>query len=220
MTKTQKIEDKFLNLFEDNLRSELAGHATLKTYQSGSTIMEVGMSITHMPLVLTGSVKVMMEDKEGDELLLYYLEWGDTCAVTLNCWTGRATSKVKAVAEQETELLMIPVTMMDLWMAKYRSWRSFVLESYNQRLNEMLEAMDTLAFMSMEDRLKRYLMDKYYVRKTYTVDITHKEIADDLHSSRVVISRLMKSLEKGGFLEQGRNKVILNEKMVGSAFQN
>ena len=84
----------------------------------------------------------------------------------------------------------------------------------------MLEAMDTLAFMSMEDRLKRYLMDKYYVRKIYTVDITHKEIADDLHSSRVVISRLMKSLEKGGFLEQGRNKVILNEKMVGSAFQN
>ena len=219
MTKTQKIEDKFLYFFEDNLRSELAQHAKLKIYQSGSAIMEVGMLITHMPLVLKGSIKVMMEDKEGDELLLYYLEWGDTCALTLNYWKGRTKAKVKAVAEQETELLMIPVSMMDLWMVRYRSWRSFVLESYNQRLNEMLDAMNTLVFMNMEDRLKRYLLDKYYVRKSSTIDITHKEIADDLHSSRVVISRLMKSLEKGGFLEQGRNKVILNAKMMGNASQ-
>jgi len=220
MSLTNSIESKFANLFEEELRQQLAQHALLKSFKPGDGIMDIGMAITHMPLVLSGSIKVMMEDRQGDELLLYYLEWGDTCAVTLNCWTGKARSKIKAIAEQDTELLMIPVEFMDLWMAKYKSWRAFVLESYNQRLNEMLEAMDILAFGSMEQRLKKYLLDKYYVRKSHTIDITHQEIADDLHSSRVVMSRMMKKLERDGFLKQGRNKVILNEEKVGSAFQN
>ena len=149
----------------------------------------------------------MTEDKEGDELLLYYLEFGDTCAVTLNCCTRKTKSTIRAIAESETEVLFVPVEKMEEWMIRYTSWRNYVLESYNSRLNEMLQAIDNIVFNSMEDRLKNYLRDKVLVGKSEILHTSHYEIARDLHSSRVVISRLMKKLEQQGLIKQTRNKV-------------
>ncbi len=149
----------------------------------------------------------MTEDKKGDELLLYYLEFGDTCAVTLNCCTRKSKSTIRAISESEVELVFVPVEKMEDWMVKYSSWRNYVLESYNTRLNEMLLAIDNIVFNSMEERLKNYLRDKVIVSKSTNLNISHLEIANDLHSSRVVISRLMKKLEKEGLIEQTRNKV-------------
>jgi CRP/FNR family transcriptional regulator len=162
-----------------------------------------------MPLVISGSIKIMTEDKEGDELLLYYLDMGDTCAVTLNCCTKKAKSTVRAISETDVELLFVPVEKMEEWMIKYKSWRNYVLDSYNTRLNEMVAAFDNIVFHSMEERLEKYIRDKAWISKSATLNLSHQDIANDLHSSRVAVSRLMKKLERKGFIRQLRNKIVV-----------
>lgn len=202
-----RLKEKFEYLFEPELINEICESGIQKKFKENDMIMDIGQIVAHMPLVINGSIKIFTEDEEGNELLLYYLELGDTCAVTLNCCTRAAKSSVRAIAETDTELLMIPVEKMEEWMVKYQKWRGFVLDSYNTRLNEMLSAIDNLAFHNMEDRLKSYLKDKVWVTKNEELKITHYQIANDLNSSRVVISRLMKKLERDGLIEQGRNKI-------------
>jgi len=202
-----KLLEKFQYLFEPKLINEICKHGELKKIPEDNIIMDIGMTITHMPLVVSGSIKILTEDDKGDELLLYYLELGDTCAVTLSCCTKAATSNIRAITEEPSEMLFIPVQLMEDWMVAYSSWRTFVLDSYNNRLNEMVAAIDNLVFNSMEDRLYKYLKDKVLIKKSNVIKISHYHIANDLHSSRVVISRLMKKLEREGIVKQGRNTV-------------
>ncbi|MEO1624507.1 MAG: Crp/Fnr family transcriptional regulator [Bacteroidota bacterium] len=186
---------------------ELCAYGRMQQFEESDVLMEIGQGITHIPIILSGSVRILTEDKEGQELLLYYLETGDTCAVTLNCCTRKAKSRIRAQAESTAELLFIPVDKMEEWLIRYHSWRNFVLDSYSGRLDEMLLAIDNLVFNNMEERLIKYLKDKVWVNKSPTLQITHYQIANDLHSSRVVISRLMKKLEKDQKIIQHRNKV-------------
>ena len=202
-----KLQEKFQYLFEPELINEICEHGKLKKFNADEILIDIGDLITHMPLVISGSIKIMTEDKSGDELLLYYLEFADTCAVTLNCCTRKKKSTIRAITESDAEVLFIPIEKMEEWMMKYKSWRNYVLDSYNIRLNEMLAAIDNLVFNSMEDRLRNYLKDKAWVNKSQVINVSHARIADDLHSSRVVISRLMKKLEKEGLIKQTRNKV-------------
>ena len=202
-----KLHEKFQYLFEPKLINEICSKGELKSFKTDTNLMEVGMVITHMPLVISGSVKILTEDKNGNELLLYYLELGDTCAVTLNCCTKASKSTIIAITEEPTELLFVPVEMMEEWMVRYKSWRAFVLDSYNIRLNEMVEALDNIVFNSLEDRLIKYLRDKAWITKKSLLKISHLSIANDMHSSRVVISRLMKKLENQGVIKQYRNSV-------------
>lgn len=160
-----------------------------------------------MPLLLTGSIKILREDADGDELLLYFLEKGDTCAMTFSCCLGTHKSEIRAVAESDTELLMIPVAQMDVWMGQYKSWQRFSLDSYHTRMMELLETVDTLAFMRMDERLMKHLQDKAKVTHDYHIHTTHQEIAIDLHTSRVVISRILKRLEKEGKIKMHRNQI-------------
>ncbi len=208
-----KLYEKFQFLFEPELINEICSSGNVRSFKEGTIIMDIGQMMTHMPLVISGSVKILKEDKEGNELLLYYLELGDTCAVTLSCCTKPTKSAVKAITESDAELLFIPVEKMEEWMIKYKSWRSFVLDSYNVRMSEMLDAIDNLAFNNMEERLYKYLREKVMVTKTSKLHTTHFEIANDLHSSRVVVSRLMKKLENEGLVIQHRNYVEVTEFM-------
>lgn len=206
-----RLFQRFEYMFEPELIKEMCSQGQLKKFKAEHYIIDIGETVTHMPLVLGGSVKVMTEDKEGRELLLYYLELGDTCAVTLNCCARKSKSAIRAIAESYTEVLMIPVEKMDEWMVRYKSWRNFVLESFNTRMNELLEAIDSLAFQNMETRLYKYLRDKVLITKDPILNISHYQIANDLNSSRVVISRLMKKLEMDGKIIQHRNKVEIVE---------
>lgn len=208
-----KLQDKFQYIFEEELIAELCKYGTFKSYVEGKLIMDIGEILTNIPLVISGCVKVLKEDKDGNDLLLYYLEYGDTCAVTLNCCTKPSKSSIKALTESDAEILFIPVEKMEEWMIKYKSWRGFVLDSFNIRMNEMLEAIDTLAFNNMEERLYKYLRDKVMITKESKLHITHFQIANELHSSRVVISRLMKKLENEGLVIQFRNYVEVKEFM-------
>lgn len=205
------IKQQFEFLFEDALIDEILKLGEFKEFDVDDEIIDIGQQITHFPLVVSGSLKVMTEDEKGNELLLYYLEMGDTCAMTMQCCLKSSKSKIRVTAEDITKMVFIPVKKMEEWIVKYPSWRRFVFDSYNNRLNEMLESIDSLAFTNLESRLYKYLKDKALVNSSPELKITHYQIADELNSSRVVISRLMKKLENEGKITQDRNRVSINE---------
>ena len=201
------IDTAYEGLFETALLDEIKSKGVLRKVKTGETLIDIGQEITAMPLVMTGAVSVLREDEQGDELLLYYLERGDSCAMTFSCCMGTGKSEIRAVAEADTELLMIPVEMMEHWMVKYQGWRKFILDSYHLRMSELLETVDTLAFLKMDQRLMKYLRDKAMVIGDDTITTTHQEVAQDLHTSRVVVSRLLKGLEREGKIKLGRNAI-------------
>lgn len=215
-TFTKKSMDEILKkaygfIFEEALLKEIASVVTLKKFYADDYLIEIGDYIKSMPLLIEGAIKILREDEKGDEFLLYFLERGDTCAMTLTCCMGKSKSKIRAIAETDGTLLMIPVEKMEEWLTKYKTWRNFVFDSYNVRLNEMLEAIDTLAFMNLDERLFKYLTDKAKVLGTTDIQNTHQQIAYELHTSRVVVSRLLKSLELQGKIKLNRNKIEILE---------
>lgn len=198
-------------LFEDALLKEIADVAITKDVKANDVIIDIGSYITSIPLLLSGAIKILREDKEGDDLVLYYIEKGDTCAMTLSCCMGETKSKIKAVAETDVKLLMIPKQKMSEWLSKYKSWQEFILHSYHSRLQEFIDAIDTIAFLNMDQRLLKYLKDKALVNQNETISVTHQQIANDLHTSRVVVSRLLKALEKKNKIELNRNQIKVLE---------
>ncbi|MRI02443.1 helix-turn-helix domain-containing protein [Kriegella sp. EG-1] len=201
----QELKQGYGHIFEEALINEIAQVGTFKEVSEGYKLMDIGEYVRGMPLLISGAIKVLREDKDGDELLLYYLEKGDTCSMTLTCCMGDAKSEIRAIAEMDTKLIMVPVQKMDEWAAKYKSWRNFIFESYHNRLNELLNTLDSIAFDKMDMRLISYLKEKARINEGNIIKNTHQEIAYDLHSSRVVISRLLKKLEQMGKIELHRN---------------
>lgn len=207
----QQLKDAYGFIFEEELIAEIEGIGVQRSASAGEIIMDINEYITSMPLLLEGAIKILREDEDGNELLLYFLERGDTCALTLSCCLGQTKSEVRAVAERDTTFIMIPVSRIEEWTAKYKSWRNFVFESYHSRLTEMLETIDTLAFMNMDERLLRYLQDKAKINQSEKLQVTHQQVAYDLNTSRVVISRLLKKLEIEGKILLQRNHIIVRE---------
>lgn len=205
------LKEAYGYIFEEALLEEIDAVATYKEFKAEDYLIEIGDYIKMMPLLLEGAIKILREDDNGDELLLYFLERGDTCAMTLTCCMGQSKSKIRAIAETNGSLLMIPVEKMEEWLTKYKTWRNFVFDSYNIRLKEMLEAIDTLAFMNLDERLFKYLTDKAKVLGNTEIHNTHQQIAYELHTSRVVVSRLLKSLEMQGKIKLHRNKIEVLE---------
>ena len=202
-----ELQEAYGFLFEEELLADIAESGTIKFIPAGEKIIEIGDYVTAMPLLLKGAIKILREDDDGDELLLYFLERGDTCAMTLNCCMGQTRSEIRAVAERDTTIIMIPVSKMEEWTAKYKSWRNFVFESYHSRLTEMLDAIDAIAFLNMDQRLMRYLRDKAKINKNEVIQSTHQQIAYDMHTSRVVVSRLLKKLEIEKKISLQRNQI-------------
>jgi len=206
----QSIHPTYASIFEKDLIEEIEQTAVLKKIPQDTTLINIGDYVKSMPLLLSGAIKVLRVDDNGDELLMYFLETGDTCAMTMSCCLGHTKSEIKAVAELDTELLMIPVQKMEEWTAKYKSWRNFVFESYHNRLQELLHTVDTIAFLNMDERLLKYLKEKAKVSGDTTLHTTHQEIAYDLNTSRVVISRLLKKLETMKKIKLKRNSITLH----------
>jgi len=197
----------FSNYFEPALIDEILDEGRLMEIPAGETIMDIGQYIRSIPLLLSGAIKVLREDEEGDELLLYYLEQGETCSVTMACCMGQTKSEIRAITETDTTMVMVPVQKMEEWMGKYKGWRNYVFESYQNRLNELLLTVDSIAFKNLDQRLVDYLKKKVEVTHDNRIRNTHQEIAYDLHTSRVVVSRLLKKLEKMKKLELHRNYI-------------
>ena len=207
----QMLKNNYGYLFEDELLDEINEVGMLKEVPEGFKLMEVGQYIKSMPLLIDGAVKILRDDDDGDELLLYFLEKGDTCAMTLTCCLGDTKSEIRAIAEIDTTLIMVPIQKMEEWTAKYKSWRNFVFQSYHNRLMEMLNTIDSIAFLKMDERLLKHLYNKAKISNDRIIHSTHKEIAYELHTSRVVISRLLKTLEKNKVIKLHRNNIELIE---------
>jgi CRP/FNR family transcriptional regulator len=195
--------------FEPDLISEISAVGQVYTHKRGDIMIDLGEEIKFIPIILEGAIKIVREDENGDELLLYFVEFGNTCAMTLNCCIGNVSSEIRAICESDTRLIMIPVMYMDQWLTKYKSWRTFIFNNYQNRMIELLKAIDSLTFKKLDQRLEQYLHEKANVSKNKELQITHYEIATDLNSSRVVISRLLKQLENEGTVQLGRNTIIL-----------
>lgn len=208
-TKNQLIRDALGYVLEEQLIDEIIRVAQLREVLADEVILNVGDKMKMIPIVLEGSIKVSRENDNGDELLLYYIEGGDTCAMTLQCCVRHSASEIKATSMEPSLLLMIPVDMMEVWMHKYKSWREYILQSYHTRLTELMETVDAMAFMRLDERLMKYLIDQAKLLGSLEINLTHQQIAEDLHSSRVVISRLLKQLEIKGKIKLQRNKIVL-----------
>ena len=209
--KKQLLRDTIGYILEEELIEEMSKIAKIRETVQDEIIIHVGDELRMIPIVVYGSIKVSRENPGGDELLLYYIEGGDTCAMTLQCCVRKTDSQIKATSMEPSLLLMFPSESMQTWMDKYRSWREYILQSYHTRMLELMETIDEIAFMRLDERLLKYLTDQAKLLGTLELHHTHQEIADDLHSSRVVISRLLKQLETKGVIQIRRNRIILSE---------
>lgn len=209
------VDKEFLKqyhyVFDAFIIDNIATYGTLKQFRTDDIIVDIGQDLTHIPLLLEGNIKVSSEDKDGHELLIYTLETGDTCAMSLTCCMAKSKSKIRAVADKDSTVIMIPNDKMSEWFHTNESWRNFILQSYQVRFNEMLETIDTLAFMKMDQRLFKYLTDHVKLNASKTIAKTHNDIAEDLNTSRVVISRLLKQLEHEKKIILSRNKIEVLE---------
>lgn len=205
--RNELIYQKFHPILDETLIKEISQIGVFKRFTKDDIIIDIDQSLKYIPLLLSGSIKILREDNEGDDLLIYFLEAGETCTMSLGCCMGSAKSKIRAVAEKDSYLVMIPIEYMQKWFQNNESWRNFILESYQSRFNEMLETIDTLAFMKMDERLLKYLKNKVLLHNSKILDTKHQDIAEDLHTSRVVISRLLKQLENEHKIKISRNKI-------------
>ncbi len=198
-----------VQLFEKGLQEELREESRMAHFGEGDIIIDIDQYIKTIPIVIKGTVKVIREDDEGNELFLYYVNAGSTCAMSLTCCMRDQQSQIRAIAEEPVELMLVPVKKMDLWMMEYRSWKDFVMRSYSSRFEELLHTIDLIAFHHMDDRLVAYLEKKASVHKSQSVSVTHQEIALELNSSREAVSRLLKKLELMGKVKLHRNRIEL-----------
>lgn len=203
------IRDNFQYLFEKELLAELNERGRILHVQAGDTILDAGQLVRVIPLVLSGTVKVSRTDDDGRELLLYYINANESCAMTFTCCMQQFPSEIKAVAEEDAELLVVPVGVMDEWMGKYPTWKSFVMRTIRLRFLEMLKTIDQIAFQKLDERLVTYLKEKSKATDSTLINLSHEQIANELATSRVVISRLLKKLEHEKKLLLYRNQIKL-----------
>jgi len=201
------LKAKFPILTEEELISEIEANCRIVKLEAGAVLMEIGSYIKQMPLLISGSIKITREDAGGNELLLYYLNSGETCTMSLICCMGDVKSNIRATTIDETELIMLPTLKLNEWMRKYESLRNFVFKSYQVRFEELLQTIDSIAFKKMDERLELYLMDRAKELNSKILNLTHQEIAGDMNTSREVVSRLLKQLERMGKIKLHRFKI-------------
>ncbi|MEN9449216.1 MAG: hypothetical protein RJA25_2506 [Bacteroidota bacterium] len=201
--------DIFREIFEPGLIKELHAKSKFITVKAGDVILDIGETVRQIPIILKGSVKVSRIDDDGKELLLYYVNPKESCAMTFTCCMQQHPSEIKAVAEEEVEILTVPIGVMDQWLVKYPSWKSFVMKTIQNRFNELLKTIDQIAFQKLDERLITYLKEKSKATNSTLINLSHQQIADELATSRVVISRLLKNLENEKKLLLYRNQIKL-----------
>lgn len=197
---------KVLHNLEPQLIEELETKATIHHFKAGETLVRKGQYFKSALILLEGLVKIYRENDEGEEFFIYYLEPGQACALSMVCASRQETSEILAIAVKDTEVLTVPFNIIDELMTKYKSWNNFVLATYRQRFEELLLTLDHVAFRNMDERLEFYLK-RQANQLGNNLPLTHQQIADDLNSSREVISRLLKNMEKNKRLILHRNSI-------------
>ena len=199
----------FDSTFEPALIKEIQQFGELKSFREGDLIMDYGKYIRMMPIVTKGTLKVLRMDENGKEILLYYLSSNESCSMAYSCCLEAKKSEVKAIAEEDGELIAIPHTKLDEWLCKYPSWKNYIMRSFNERFLELLKSIESIAFHKLDERLIAYLREKQRLSGSSVIKASHYLIADELATSRVVVSRLLKQLENEGKILLYRNEIKL-----------
>ncbi|MCX6237467.1 MAG: Crp/Fnr family transcriptional regulator [Bacteroidia bacterium] len=202
-----EILEKRFPYFEPGLRQAISREGRITELNEGDEMIREGQYIKSFPLLLEGVVRVCRMDTEGRELLLYYLNPGEVCAMALTCCMGHTKSNIRAVTESKVTQVQIPVPCLDLWMVQFQSWKEFIMYAYRKRFDELLETIDGIAFKNMDDRLIKFFADRYRTTGSTIYSGTHQEIALLMTTSREVVSRLLKKLEHDRKIIISRNKI-------------
>lgn len=192
---------------EQALIDEIKTVGRLKKIAAGEVVIGPHTEGKEMPFVLSGTLKVMRADAQGNEVFLYFLEGGETCAMSIACCIEGKKSAFHVLAEEDAVLWMVPMHLLDGWVERYPNFRKFVFVAYQARFDELLNTIESVVFLKMDERLYKYLLDKKQASGSFTIHKTHEQIARELNTSRVVVSRLLKKLEKEGRIEQYRNRI-------------
>ena len=191
------------------IREKLFEYGIAKTFSEGDVILNENAYIKSIPIVISGSIRVMRTDDDYREILLYYIKAGESCIMSFLGGMHHDTSKVKAIAEEETEILFIPVDKVSLLIKEYPEWLDYIFRLYHKRFEELLEVVNAVAFKKMDERLLNFIKKKCELTKSHTLYVTHEHLANELGTARVVVSRLLKQMEETGFVKLGRNKITL-----------
>lgn len=208
ITMNQNLK-KLYPSFSTALLEDIQANATEQSFVAGDVLMRTGQYIRNTILVLSGSIKVYREGEDGGEFFMYYLQPGQACAISMICATKSETSQIMAKVDEDVELVLIPLSLMDKWMMQHRSWYEFVIGTYRNRFEEVLEVVDNIAFRAMDERLEFNLKRHKEACGCNDLKLSHQEIAAELNTSREVISRLLKKLEQRGDLKLHRNHIEL-----------
>jgi CRP/FNR family transcriptional regulator, anaerobic regulatory protein len=201
--------ENFKNVFEPKLLQEIQQFGIWQNFKEGDLIMDYGKYIRMMPIILKGTVKVYRLDDDGHEILLYYLSSNESCSMAYSCCVEAKKSEVKAIADDDVELVAIPHLKLDEWLCSYPSWKNYIMRSFNERFIELLKSIESIAFHKLDDRLVAYLKEKQRLTGSSVIKASHYLIADELATSRVVISRLLKQLENSKRIILYRNEIKL-----------
>ena len=209
---TEVVSSVFPQFTNKQLIQDIAKKASLMEFEEDEIIIDPGMPIPFVPLIISGSLRVLKQDeKTKNELLLYYLKAGETCATSLSCCMHKGESEVEVISEEKTSLLGIPIEYLDKWTHEYPEWREFIMTTYQKRFDELLEAINSIAFSQLDERLIKYLKELSSIQNSNAVSTSHQEIATNLNSSREVISRLLKQMEKREMVKLSRNVIEITD---------
>lgn len=191
------------------IKEKLSAYGIAKKFSEGDVILNENSYIKAIPLVTSGSIRVMRTDEDGREILLYYIKAGESCIMSFLGGMHHDTSKVKAIAEDETEILFIPIDKVSELIKEYPEWLDYIFRLYHKRFEELLEVVNAVAFKKMDERLLNLIKKKCELTKSQNLYITHEQLANELGTARVVVSRLLKQMEDGGLVKLSRNKISL-----------
>ena len=208
-----KLSTSLQDSFEPELIKEIEEKSKIVSIKAGETILDIGQTVRTMPIILSGSIKVTRTSEQGHELLLYYVNPAESCAMTFTCCMQQYPSEIKVTAEEDVTMLALPVAVMDEWIVKYPTWKSFVMKTIRNRFNEMIKAIDQIAFQKLDERLVNYLKEKSKISGSSIINLSHEQIAAELATSRVVVSRLLKKLELDKKILLYRNQIKLLNKL-------
>ncbi len=200
---------RFYPFLEPELREEILEKGKFLSLPGGQPILAKGAYVKQVPLVISGSVKVMRKE-ENKELLLYYIKPGESCVMSLTACLHNDKSKVEAATETDSEIILIPATLVKIWMERYTTWNAYVYDLFNQRYTELLDTIDQLVFHRMDDRILAYLHAKAIATGSPMLEVTHQEIANHIGTAREVVSRILKRLENTGTVSLGRGTITLS----------
>jgi CRP/FNR family transcriptional regulator len=191
------------------LRERLDEYGFTKIFAEGEVILHPNAYIRAIPIVLNGNIRVMRTDEEGREIMLYYINAGESCIMSFLGGMHHDTSKIKAIAEEETEILFIPIDKVSSLIKEFPEWLDYIFRLYHKRFEELLDVVNAIAFKKLDERLLSFIKKKCALTHSHTLYVTHEQLANELGTARVVVSRLLKQMEDEGMVQLGRNKISL-----------